>query len=140
MVATKLLFYYSFILLSLVLYCFIILCIRLIGSYLRWSCWGYALGTLLLRSMPAQCTHCHGPYEGRILGLAGVACAMLGAGGIRSHLNAWDNYHIFKKVHSIYLTFFLIAFLFLYCIYCLNCKINVISLMMSLSFCNIYCV
>ena len=98
-----LLFYYSFILLSLVLYSFIILCIRLIGLFHRWSCWGYALGTLLLRSMPVRCTNCQGPNEGLVLGLAGVACAMLGAGGIRSHSNAWDDYYVYlKKVHSIY--------------------------------------
>ena len=50
--ATKILFYYSLILLSLVLYSVIILCIQLIESYHRWSFWGIALGTLFLGSMP----------------------------------------------------------------------------------------
>ena len=107
---------YSIVLLPL---SFIILCIRLIGPYYRWSCWGYALGTLLLRSMPVRCTDFRGPYEGLILGLAGVACAMLGAAAIRSHWNAWDDYHIDLKTNTFYLsfhflTFFLIVFLFFY--------------------------
>ena len=47
--------------------------------------------------MPVRCTDCHRPYEGLVLELAGVACAMLGAGGIRSHSNAWDDDHIYLK-------------------------------------------
>ena len=66
---------------------------------------------------------------------------MLGAGGIRPHSNAWDEYHKYlNKVHSIlsfdFLTFFLIVFFFYITFCCLNCR-NVVSFMMSLSFCNI---
>ena len=120
------LFYYSLILLSLVLCCFIILRIWLIGPYDRWSCWGYALGTLLLRSMPVRCMDFRGPYEGLILGLASVACAMLGAGGIRSHSNAWDDYHIyFKKKYILFIlpfSDFLPDGLPVSIFYCLNCR------------------
>ena len=57
--------------------------------------------------MPMSCTNYHRPYDGLIFGLPGMAAAMLAAGGIRSHSNAWDDYGIFKKVHAISSSIFL---------------------------------
>ena len=50
--------------------------------------------------MPMSYTDYHRQYDRLIFGLAGMASAMLVAGGIRCHSNAWDDYDILSKYIS----------------------------------------
>lgn len=99
---------YSLILLSLVSYCFILLCIWLIDSCHRRSYWAFEafhLGHTFLRPMPVRRTNCHGPYEGLILRLTDIVIIRM-HGVIIIYLRKYNSFIL--PFSDFFVTFFLV--------------------------------